>query len=51
MSKTTFICQLPQATQDTIRSELLNAGLDSNDIDIAMDGRLCDLEDTIEINL
>ena len=51
MNKTIFICQLPQATQDAIRRELVKAGFDSDDIEIAMNSRLCDLEDTIEINL
>ena len=51
MNKTIFICQLPQATQDTIRNQLVKAGFDSESIELAMNSRLCDLEDTIEINL
>lgn len=30
---------------------MTKTGFDSNDIDIAINSRLCDLEDTIEINL
>ena len=51
MNKTIFICQLPTTTQDAIRRELVKAGFDSESIDIAMNSRLCDLSDTIEINL
>lgn len=51
MSKTIFICQLPQTTQDAIRNQLVKAGFDSESIELAMNSRLCDLEDTIEINL
>ena len=51
MSKTIFICQLPEETQDAIRRELVKAGFDSESIELAMNSRLCDLEDTIEINL
>ena len=51
MSKTIFICQLPQATQDAIRNQLVKAGLSFEDIELAMNSRLCDLSDTIEINL
>ena len=50
MSKTIFICQLPQATQDAIRNQLVKAGLSFEDIELAMNSRLCDLENTIEIN-
>ena len=51
MKKTVYICQLSEADQQVIRNQLVNAGLSENDIEIAMDGRLCDLEDTIKINL
>ncbi len=51
MSKTIFICQLPEETQDAIRNQLVKAGFDSIDIEIAMNSRICDLEDTIKINL
>ena len=51
MNKTIFICQLPTTTQDAIRNQLVNAGFDSESIELAMNSRLCDLEDTIEINL
>ena len=51
MNKTIFICQLPQATQDAIRRELVNAGLSFEDIEIAMDSRICDLSDTITIEV
>lgn len=50
MTKTTFINQLPQATQDAIRNDLQKKEIDHLNITLAMDSRLCDLEDTININ-
>jgi len=50
MNKTTYICQLPLSIQQAIKEDLLSLDLSSEDIQNALDGRLCDLEDTININ-
>ena len=62
MTTTTFISQLPQVTQDEIRKDILAFyeseqinPLDTDDfgttnIELAMGGRLCDLEDNINIS-
>jgi len=50
MNKTTYICQLPSSIQDTIKQELINLDLSHEDIEDALSSRLCDLEDTININ-
>jgi hypothetical protein len=47
--KTLYIGQLPAETQKAIREELKKNGLNKEDIERGMDGRLCDLEDTIDI--
>lgn len=57
MSSTVFICILPQSVQEQIRQEifqfLLREGYTMAKIkeitENAMDGRLCDLEDNINI--
>ena len=48
-TKTTYICTLTTADQNRMRQQLENIGLSDEDIEIAMDGRICDLEDTIEL--
>jgi hypothetical protein len=48
--KTTYINQLQQATQEEIKKELQSLNLDTQDIENALNSRLCDLEDTIDIN-
>lgn len=52
--KTKYISTLPQSTQDTIWAELIKEVSPSDNehhlIYEAMDGRVCDLEDTIEIH-
>jgi len=56
-SKTTFIAQLPQYIQEAIQSDvraaLLNTDLSVEEqetaLQDAMDSRLCDLSDTIDI--
>jgi hypothetical protein len=47
--QTTYINQLPGDTQKAIKEELVGMGLSMEDIECAMDSRLCDLEDTIDI--
>ena len=51
--KTAYIITLPQSTQNTIWSELMKEISPSDNehylILEAMDGRVCDLEDTISI--
>lgn len=47
---TTFVCCLDSKTQKSIRRDLENLGLCAEDIALAMNSRLCDLEDTIDIN-
>ena len=49
--KTQFINQLPKATQNSIRYELEQVGLSKEDITSAMESRLTDLEDTIDITM
>jgi len=48
--QTTFISTLPQITQDMIYNDLLcETNLTTEDIDTAMNSRLSDLSDTINI--
>ena len=49
MNKTTFIWLLPFHIQNRIESELRQIGLSKKEISVAMSSRLCDLEDTINI--
>ncbi|MBB6454401.1 hypothetical protein HNQ94_002883 [Salirhabdus euzebyi] len=49
MTKTTFIALLPSKIQQEIYEELKRVGLSQEDIQNAMDSRLSDLEDTINI--
>lgn len=50
MSITDYIYTLPSSIQDSIKAELYNISLNHTDIEIAMNSRLCDLSDTININ-
>ena len=47
---TQYIHTLPAATQLQIKSQLISIGLTNDDIQIAMNSRLCDLSDTINLN-
>ena len=49
MSKTDFICTLSTKDQLAIKQKLESAGLDSAEIEVAMNSRLCDIEDTITL--
>ena len=46
---TSYIWTLPQQVQQEIYNALLMAGVDGEDVERAMDGRVCDLEDAIDI--
>lgn len=48
--KTMYINQLPNTIQEDILKELSILGFSTEDIDNAMNSRLCDLSDTININ-
>ena len=41
---TTYICTLPTIEQENIRKALELAGYDSEDIELAMNSRVCDVE-------
>lgn len=50
MNKTMYICQLQQTEQNTIKA-LLNEKLQTTkEVQEAMNGRLCDIENIININ-
>ena len=46
---TRYIWTLTQAEQAAIMHALLLAGVEGEDLELAMNGRICDLEDTIDI--
>lgn len=46
---TKFIWTLPQDVQCEIRHALILAGIEGEDVERAMDSRLCDLEDAINV--
>lgn len=46
---TRYIWTLPVSMQQEIYQALLLAGVEGEELEIAMDGRICDLEDTISI--
>jgi hypothetical protein len=48
--KTQYVRTLPQETQESIEKDLKAQQLNKEDIEAAMDSRLCDLSDTININ-
>lgn len=41
---TAYICTLPAEKQEAIRKALENAGFSSEDIELAMNSRVCDVE-------
>lgn len=45
---TEFICTLPKDEQDRIHNALVDVGIDGDDLERAMNSRVCDLEDTIK---
>lgn len=46
---TRYIWTLTAEEQAAIMTALLLAGIEGEDLELAMDGRICDLEDTINI--
>lgn len=46
---TAYIWTLPQGIQQEIRTRLELAGVEDDDLELALDGRVCDLEDTIDV--
>lgn len=48
--KTNYINTLSEEVQSQIKVDLQSLELDNSDIERAMNSRLCDLEDTIDIN-
>ena len=49
MKKTLFVAQLPNAMQAQIEEELKNQGFTPEDISNALESRLSDLSDTLDI--
>jgi len=49
MNKTIHICQLSVRYQDYIIRALTENGINKEDIETALNSRLCDLEDTINV--
>ena len=47
--QTRYVASMDTETREQIRNLLILAELDKEDIDRAMDSRVCDLEDTIDI--
>ena len=47
---TRYIWTLSQREQQEIYLALLMAGIEGEDLELAMDGRVCDLEDTIDVS-
>ena len=50
MTSTILINQLSDDVQNNIINDLINLGLESEDIQTALDSRLSDLSDVININ-
>lgn len=48
-SKTTYVCLLVEEKQNQIQKELESLGLSHEDVENGMSSRLCDLEETIDI--
>lgn len=44
MNNTAFICTLPVEEQNRIRETLENVGVSAEDIELAMNSRVCDVE-------
>ncbi len=49
MNKITYICQLSAECKNQIRQALTEKGIDKEDIETALNSRLCDLEELINI--
>ena len=49
MNKTAYICQLSAEYQAQIRQALTEKGINKEDIETALNSRLCDLEEILNI--
>ena len=49
MNKTTYIQELPKEIQESIKNILIHTGAEPEDIETALNSRLCDLEEVTEI--
>lgn len=49
INSTIYIALLPIEVQQEIKRELMNVHIEGQDLENAMNSRLCDLEDTINI--
>lgn len=47
---TQYIWMLDVREQQLIYERLLEAGVDGEDLELALNGRICDLEDTIDVS-
>lgn len=47
--KTIYVNQISKEIQESVRQELVDLNLSTEDVNNAMDSRLCDLSDTIDI--
>lgn len=47
--RTTYICQLPIKYQTQIKQKLTEKGINKQDIETALNSRLCDLEEVLNI--
>lgn len=47
--KSYYVCTYPKHVQHEIARELIRAGVHGEDFKRAMNSRLCDLEDTIDV--
>ena len=48
---TSFIALLPIQMQEEIKKELLDSGIKGKELEIALSGRLCDLEELVDLKL
>jgi len=49
LNKTVYICQLPKRYQNLIRQSLTEKGINKDDIETALNSRLCDLTEVLNI--
>ena len=49
MNKTTHISALPKEAQEEIKNILIQTGAEPEDIEAALNSRLCDLEEVVNI--
>lgn len=44
-----YVCELSNEIQDQIKNDLIEIGIEGEDLELAMNSKLTDLEDTINI--